>query len=88
MKIVRVEGNLVVEIIPDEARPVSKWYNEDFAKQCVEAPDEVQPNWSYDPETGEFSDEYPEIPIPTDEPEEPVTTDDILNALLGVTDDE
>lgn len=87
MKIVRVVGKLVVEIIPEGARPVSKWYNEAFAKQCVEAPDEVQPNWSYDPETGTFSDEYPE-PEPYIEPETPVTTEDILNTLLGVTADE
>ena len=55
MKIVRVEGNLVVEIIPEEARPVAEWYNETFARQCVEAPDEVQTNWTYDPKTGTFS---------------------------------
>ena len=85
MKIVRVDGNRVIEVIPDEARPVSKWYNESFASQCVEAPDEVQPNWSYDPKTGTFSDEYPE---PISEPEESTTTDDVLNTLLGVTDDE
>ena len=60
MKIVRVEGNVVVEIIPKEATPVSKWYNQSFAKQCVEAPDEVQNNWYYDPSNNTFRDSFNE----------------------------
>lgn len=55
MKIVRLESNIVREIIPDYALPVEKWYGADFAAQCVEAPDEVEQGWVYDPETNTFS---------------------------------
>lgn len=55
MKTVRLKDNIVVEIIPEYALPVEKWYGPAFAKQCMEAPDEVEQNWLYDPETGSFS---------------------------------
>lgn len=47
MKTVRLEGSKVVEIIPDNAIPVSKWYGEEFAANCIEAPDEVNQGWFY-----------------------------------------
>lgn len=84
MKIVRVINNRVVEIIPETATPVSKWYNEAFAAQCMEAPDEVTYRWYYNPDTGTFSEEADgECSLS----ETPVTVDRILNALLGVTND-
>lgn len=55
MKTVRLKDNVVVEIIPEYALPVEKWYGAAFAEQCMEAPDEVEQNWVYDPETGTFS---------------------------------
>lgn len=55
MKTVRLSGNVVAEIIPDYALPVAKWYNEEFAAQCREAPDEVEQGWVYAEETGQFS---------------------------------
>lgn len=55
MKTVRIENGVVVEIIPDYALPVSQWYGESFAAQCVEAPDEVGQRWQYDSEAGTFS---------------------------------
>ena len=55
MKIVRLAANVVVEIIPDYALPVEKWYGEDFAKQCMTCGDEVEYGWIYDPETDSFS---------------------------------
>lgn len=54
MKIVRMVNNIVVEIIPDYALPVEEWYGIDFAKNCVEAPDEVEQNWYYDQNTKNF----------------------------------
>ena len=46
MKTVRLSGNIVTEIIPDYALPVEKWYGKEFAALCVEAPDEVEQNWT------------------------------------------
>lgn len=54
MKTVRLKDNIVVEIIPEYALPVEKWYGAAFAEQCMEAPDEVEQNWAYNPETGSF----------------------------------
>lgn len=59
MKYVRLENNNVVEIIPDYARPVEKWYGADFAAQCVETPDEVQQGWVLNEQTGTFSPNEP-----------------------------
>lgn len=50
MKTVRLQSNVVVEIIPDYALPVAQWYGEAFAAQCVEAPDDVSQGWVYDGE--------------------------------------
>lgn len=47
MKIVRLKNNIVVEIIPEYALPVEKWYGEEFASECLEGPDEVQIGWKY-----------------------------------------
>lgn len=54
MKYVRLSGNRVVEIIPDYALPVEKFYGPDFAAQCVEAPDNVTQDFAYI--DGEFVD--------------------------------
>lgn len=47
MKVVRLKNNTVIEIIPEYALPVKKWYGEKFASECLEAPDEVQTGWKY-----------------------------------------
>ena len=67
MKTVRLKNNIVAEIIPDYALPVADWYGEAFAAQCLEAPDEVEQHWCYDPESGAFSAPEPE-PEPEPEP--------------------
>nr|DAG87279.1 MAG TPA: hypothetical protein [Herelleviridae sp.] len=54
MKTVRLSDNVVVEVIPDYALPVEKWYGKEFATQCVEAPDEVEQHWAMD-EDGNFN---------------------------------
>ena len=72
MKTVKLKGNIVAEIIPEYALPVEKWYGGEFAAQCVEAPDEVDQRWVYDPETGEFSEPAEPEPIPEPEPEDDV----------------
>lgn len=78
MKTVRVENNVVIEIIPEYALPVEKWYGSNFSKSCMEAPDEVEQRWLYDPDTDMFSPpESQELTInPTDT--------EVLNTLLGV----
>ena len=68
MKTVRLKNNIVFEIIPEYALPVEKWYGAEFATECVEAPDEVEQHWVYNPETSTFS-PPPEPPEP-EEPEE------------------
>lgn len=79
--IVRVKNGIVVEIIPEYALPVEKWYGADFARECVEAPDEVEQGWLYDANSGEFSQPTDE---PTTDPTDEPTTEEILDALLGV----
>ena len=64
MKTVRVKNNVVVEIIPVYALPVKKWYGKQFAKDCIEAPDEVCQGWAYDGEVF-----YKPEPEPEPEPE-------------------
>ena len=53
--VVRVKNGIVVEISPEYALPVEKWYGAAFAKACVEAPEEVEQGWLYDAESGKFS---------------------------------
>ena len=60
MKIVRLQNNIVFEIIPSEATPVEKWYGERFAEECVEAPDEVEQGWAYDGENFYIPEPKPE----------------------------
>ena len=63
-KWVRLQSNIVMETIPDYATPPEKWYGPDFAAQCVEALDEVEQGWVYDPETGTFSPPVEPEPVP------------------------
>lgn len=77
MKTVRLSNNVVAEIIPDYALPVEYWYGEEFAADCVEAPDEVEERWTYNGEI--FSPPVEPEPV---EPEP--TTEEILDAMLGV----
>lgn len=91
--------NTIREIIPDNAtkslpewedvteglQAITKWYGEDFAAHCVEAPDEVMQNWSYDglifiPPVP------PEITPPQPTAEDRLRADvDYMAILLGVT---
>lgn len=48
MKTVRVKNGTVMEIIPEYALPVDKWYGDYFASQCMEAPEDVEQGWIYD----------------------------------------
>lgn len=85
MKTVRLKDNMVREVIPNYALPVEKWYGAAFAAECMEAPDEVDQHWTYDPETGTFS--APVEPDPDQpEAEQEPTTEEILDVLLGVTE--
>ena len=81
MKTVRLKDNIVVEIIPEYALPVEKWYGKAFAEQCMEAPDEVEQHWAYNPETGSFSEPVvlgQELPTPTKQREEAYNTQPIV----------
>lgn len=64
-KFVRIEKGVVVEIIPEYALPVENWYGAEFASRCIEAPDMVDQDWAYDPETGLFSEPLPIVPEPS-----------------------
>lgn len=86
MIIVRLEGNTVAEIFPKETyeKGIAYWYNEEYAKQSVEAPDYVQQRWVYDRITKTFSE-------PQDIPFVDVDRDTLIDALLillGGKDDE
>lgn len=70
MKTVRLKNGVVVEVIPEYALPVERWYGAAFAAQCVEAPDEVEQRWSYAKKCGIFtppSDVGEETGMPTTE---------------------
>ena len=60
MKTVRLINNVVCEVIPDYALPVEKWYGPVFATQCMEAPNEVDQHWTYNPETKTWMEHEPE----------------------------
>ena len=64
MKIVKLEQNIVREVIPEDVRPLDVYYPPDFCAQCVEAPDEVEQRWVYDPDANTFA--------PPPEPEAPI----------------
>lgn len=81
MKTVKLKDNLVAEVIPDYALPVEKWYGAGFAAQCVEAPDEVEQLWVYDPATCAFSAPREE-PKPDEEPG--LTMEDLAEAALDL----
>lgn len=85
MKTVRLKNNVVMEIIPDYALPVEKWYGAAFAAECMEAPDEVEQRWVYNLETGTFS----EPPVPSDEPtpEEAVTWSSMATSIKEGVDE-
>jgi len=84
MKNVRLENNIVVEIIPNEATPVKYWYGEEFAAQCVEAPDEVQQNWTYDGTS--FTAPQPATPKPAEPTAEErlSAVESAIAAMMGV----
>lgn len=79
MKTVRVKENVVIEIIPEYALPVENWYSVAFAAECMEAPDEVEQDWTYNPESGEFS--APVEPAPEPIPSADVTTSEMAAAI-------
>ena len=66
MKIVRIESNIVVEILPQETYElgIAHWYGADFAIQCVEAPDNVAQGWTY--KDGVFATPVETVPIPSE----------------------
>lgn len=80
MKTVRLKNNVVVEVIPEYALPVEKWYGSAFAEQCIEAPNEVNQHWTYDPETGTWAEPAPYEPEPETEPETEASVWDELDA--------
>lgn len=55
MKIVRLKNNVVIEVIPDSARPIEDWYNAEFVSQCMEVPSNVDQHWIYDTKNQIFS---------------------------------
>lgn len=88
MKTVRLKDNIVVEIIPEYALPVEKWYGEEFAKDCVTAPDDVEQGFVYNLANGEFSPPVKPTPNPTEQRENAYNTDPVIEwdgEMLTVT---
>jgi hypothetical protein len=88
MKTIRLKDNIVVEIIPEYALPVEKWYGEEFAKNCVTAPNDVEQGFVYDPASGEFSSPVEPTPTPTEQRENAYNTDPVIEwggEMLTVT---
>jgi hypothetical protein len=77
MKIARIENNVVVEIIPEYALPVEKWYGTQFASLCKEVPDNVEPNYIYNPETDSY-----QPPVIKDPPAPDPTWNEDVDAML------
>lgn len=48
MKYAYVRDNTVIEIIPNGATPIEKWYNKEFASHCQEVSDVVEQHWKWD----------------------------------------
>lgn len=83
-KFVRIENNVVAEIIPNTALPVEKWYGKEFAESCVEAPDEVQERWVYDPTTGTFDEVLGEAVSKPSQEERISALESAMLSLMGV----
>ncbi len=94
MKYVRLNNNVVVEIIPEfdpvfPNVPITERYPAEFVKKLVAVDDsvEVRVGMVYNAETGVFS--VPEPPavepdVPTVDPVAEASSMEILNVLLGV----
>ena len=56
MRIARLEKNIVVELLPESTHELgaTHWYGEEFAKQCVEAPDDIVQGMMFDSATNTF----------------------------------
>lgn len=78
MKTVRLKDNIVVEIIPEYALPVEKWYGAAFAEQCMEAPDEVEQGWAYNHETGSFGEPVGPVSNPSEQRETAYNTQPLI----------
>ena len=81
MKVARIENNIVIEIIPEYALPVEKWYGAQFAALCKEVPDNVEPNYVYDPKTDSY-----QPPVVEDPPAPPPTIDERVTTLESEND--
>ena len=97
MKYVRLNNNVVVEIIPEfdptfPNVPITERYPAEFVKKLVAVDDsvEVRVGMVYNAETGEFSEpEQPKPVTPSEPTVDPVTeanSMEILNVLLGVSE--
>lgn len=53
---VRLQNNIVCEILPENAAipSVAYWYGDDFAAQCIQAPENITQGMVYNAETEEF----------------------------------
>ena len=97
MKYVRLNNNVVVEIIPEfdpifPDVPIEQRYPAEFVKKLVAVDNSVEVcvGMVYNAETGEFSEpEQPKPVTPSEPTVDPVTeanSMEILNVLLGVSE--
>ena len=82
MKIVRLENNIVKEILPEATyeKGITYWYGEAFAARCVEAPDDIKQGMVYNPSDGTFSE-------PSEEPVKNKSMEDRIAELEQVMAD-
>jgi hypothetical protein len=98
VKYVRLNNNVVAEIIPEfdpvfPNVPIEQRYPAEFVKKLVAVDDnvEVRVGMVYDAETGTFSEPEPVTPseppdVPTVDPVTEANSMEILNVLLGVSE--
>lgn len=69
MQYVRIEANVVVELVPPYVYEpsIAYWFNQAYADQCVEAPDNVVEGMIYNPKTKTFLNPEDAEKIPTNE---------------------
>lgn len=82
MKVVRIDNNTAVEILPVTSLAEAKqYYHPSIIDQCAEVPDEVQHGWVY--ADGAWSEPTPPEPItPPPSDGERITSLEVENKLL------
>lgn len=73
MAYARIQSGVVAEIVkPVDGFSLEQCFHPDLVKSMVSCPEEVQSGWSYNADTGVFTDpSAPEVPVEPETPTEP-----------------